>query len=76
MTSILRLRARRFHALYAMLTGETGSVPRKHSDLSDHLSRDVGLPEGRPHERAISHLGIYVFPGRPWRPSSKEGSMI
>lgn len=65
MTSILRLRARRFHVLYAMLTGDTGSVLLKHSDLSDHLSPDVGLPEGRLHERSISHLGIYAFPGRP-----------
>lgn len=65
MTSILRLRVRRFHALYALLTGDGGSVPLNHSDLSDHLSRDVGLPEGRPHERPISHLGIYAFPGKP-----------
>lgn len=65
MTSILRLRARRFYALYAMLTGDAASAPLKHSDFSDHLSRDVGLPEGRPHERPISHLVTYAFPGRP-----------
>ncbi len=64
MTSILGLRARRFHALYAMLTGETGSVPLKHKEHSDDLSRDVGLPEGPPQERPISHLGIHPFPGR------------
>lgn len=64
MTSILRLRARRFHALYAMLTGDTASATLKQSDLSDHLSRDVGLPEGRLYERPISHLGIYIFPAR------------
>ncbi len=65
MTSIFRLRTRRFHALYALLTGDKGPVPLKQSDLSDHLSRDVGLPEGRLHERPISHLGIYAFPRRP-----------
>lgn len=64
MTSILSLRARRFHALYAVLTGEAGSVPLKHSDLSDHLSRDVGLPERSLHDRPISHLGIHAFRGR------------
>jgi len=65
MTSILHLRARRFNALYALLTGEAGSAPLYHSDLSDHLSRDVRLPERRLHERPIRHLGIYTFPGRP-----------
>jgi len=65
MASILRLRARRFHALYAMLTGDTGSVPLRNSDLSDHLLQDVGLPERRLHEHPSSHLGIYTFPGRP-----------
>jgi hypothetical protein len=65
MASILSLRARRFNALYALLTGDAGSVPLNHSDLSDHLSRDLGVPEGRLQERPISQLGICTFPGRP-----------
>lgn len=65
MKSLLRFRARRFHALYAMLTGDVAPVPLKPADLSDHLARDVGLPESGPHKRPISHLGIYTFPGRP-----------
>lgn len=76
MTSILRLRARRFNALFAMLTGDTASAPLKDTDRSDPPLRDVGLPEGRPHERPISHLGNYTFPGRSSRLYSKEGSMI
>ncbi len=64
MTSIVRLRVRRFHVLYAMLTGDPGSVSLKNSDLSDHLLQDVGLPEHSLQERPMGHLGIYAFPGK------------
>jgi len=65
MANILCLRSRRFNALYALLTGDAGSVPIDQSDLSDHLSRDVGVPEGRPRGRPIRHLSIHTIPNSP-----------
>lgn len=60
MTNLIELRTRRFNALRALLTGEFGSVHLRHRELPDHLSRDLGFLEGRPHECPVSHLGIYI----------------
>ncbi|MEL6683197.1 MAG: hypothetical protein AAFQ09_11205 [Pseudomonadota bacterium] len=60
MTNILRLRARRFHALHALLTGEAGLKPLYTAAIPDHLSRDLGVPERIPKERPVTQLGIFV----------------
>lgn len=65
MTDILRVRFHRFEALYALLTGDAGLVRPIAEDLSDRLLRDIGLPDGRPHERPVSYLGLSIHLGRP-----------
>lgn len=45
MTQTFRIRARRFHALYELLTGETHPEARVDFVTSDHLKADVGLKD-------------------------------
>ncbi len=57
MQSILSIRACRFRALHEILTGPPDpGTPRIHS-LSNHLARDVGLPEQRDFEPSFRTLG-------------------
>ncbi|PUB17332.1 hypothetical protein [Yoonia sediminilitoris] len=65
MTDIPCIRARRFHGLYALLTGDARTKPRGHHDIPDHLSQDLGLPEATRRDRPISHLGLCIHPVRP-----------
>lgn len=65
MTSILRLSARRFHGLHALLTGELGPKPVNTTAIPDHLWQDLGLPERFQRDRpAIDERMLIPF-GRP-----------
>lgn len=63
MKSILRYRARRFHALYRLLTGETRSNPR--IPVPDYLAKDLDLPEPVQHTRPPIHQGAIPPRARP-----------
>lgn len=73
MVDIIGLRARRFDALYELLTG--GAVPQLPSPYhgSDRLRKDVGLPEQPGHRPTLNPLGtvpadpFHLWPqhGRP-----------
>lgn len=58
----LHLRGRSGRALFAQLTGHARPFRPKRGDVPDHLLQDVGLPEGRPQDRIVSHLGIVIIP--------------
>ncbi|WP_152912656.1 hypothetical protein [Candidatus Rhodobacter oscarellae] len=45
MADIVRLRARRFHALYQLLTGAAHTELPTPYQGSDHLRKDIGLPK-------------------------------
>lgn len=65
MTNILSLRRRRFHGLYALLTGDTNLPSRLPRNLPDHLAKDVGVPEMACPDRAIRNLHICSKLGAP-----------
>lgn len=59
MTDITYLRARRFNALYQLLTGAAHpELPTAYQD-SDHLRKDVGLPEQHRRSLIITPLGTF-----------------
>lgn len=64
MVDIIHIRARRFDALYELLTGV--AVPQLPSPYygSDHLRKDVGLPEQPDHRPTLNPLG--AFPADPF----------
>lgn len=76
MTQILHLRARRFHALHDLLTGESHPKSLSFGAVPDYLSRDVGLPERTPKDRHISDLGLPFFFGRSWDQRSTVGQSL
>lgn len=65
MTNILRHRAARFQALYALLIGDTCAKGVIDHDSPVHLSQYLGLDVGTPRMRPISQLGIFVNPAKP-----------
>lgn len=71
MTDILRLRARRFRALHALLTGDGAPAPARRGALSDQLLRDVGLPHVGSHSRPSSRLGIRMHPRKSQPPPAR-----
>lgn len=56
MTDILSLRSRRFHGLYALLTGDVGPQQRDEPSLPETLSTDVKVPELVGQNPAVSAL--------------------
>jgi hypothetical protein len=73
MRHILRLRARRFHALHALLTGEVGPKPVNTGAIPDHLYHDLGLPDRIPQDRPVTYLGNLIPAGRLRRPAPNQG---
>jgi len=76
MTQILHLRARRFHALHDLLTGESLPGSLSFDAVPEYLSRDVGLPERTLQDRHISDLGLPFFFGRSWGQRSPVGQSL
>lgn len=66
MTDILQMRARRFDALYQLLTGAAHAELPTPFDGTDHPRKDVGLPE-RQWSRADG-APIWLFPIHPYQP--------
>ena len=61
MQNILAIRTCRFWALHEILTGAADpGAPRIHS-LSNHLARDVGLPEQSTFEPNVRTLGAFAI---------------
>lgn len=65
MTNILSLRSRRFHGLYALLTGDANVPSHLPRNLLDHLAKDMGVPETASQDRAIRNLHFCSKLGRP-----------
>jgi hypothetical protein len=62
MGHVMYFRGRTGRAFFALLTGHARPFRPKRGDVPDHLLQDVGLPEGRPQDRIVSHLGIVITP--------------
>lgn len=62
MIDIMRLRARRFDALYELLVGRRRTQLRSNHGMPDDLSRDLGLTQDAPSERSITQKGIMLPP--------------
>ena len=67
MTDIWRMRARRFHALYTMLTGAAEVTLPNAQHLSEHLMKDVGLTKTH---RPLHISGL--FAAYPTAPSKRR----
>ena len=61
MIDIVRVRARRFHALHALLTGVVRIGLATAPEISNHLRADIGLP---PIRHVYGPLGL--FPTNPF----------
>lgn len=59
MADILHMRARRFEALYQLLTGATHAELPTAIDGSDHLRKDIGLPEQKWYRVDAAPLGLF-----------------
>jgi len=59
MANIMHIRARRFQVLYALLTGTGQTDLSRPQHLSDHLMKDMGLPEPHRPEHVSGLLGMF-----------------
>lgn len=76
MTDILRFRALRFQALYALLTGDAGLMRGPRSDQPDHPSPDAGVPQGRPNAQVDRYSGSLFNADRPKQVPHKQGRTL